>query len=91
MYTLNGDYTLTTLTTITSEAQVWDMQFCSSTNDLITLMNKCNHIQTYSADTKYTESKAHFSSESRDFLAGIEIVVLKISIQTYLLNHFEII
>ena len=81
MYTLNGDYTLTSLTTITLEAQVWDMQFCSSTNDLITLMSKSNHIQIYYADTKYIESKALFSSESRDFLTGIEIVVLRISIQ----------
>ena len=80
MYTLNGDYTLSPLTTITSEAQVWDMKFCSSTNDLITLMNKCNHIQIYSADTKYTESKELFSSESRDFFRGIKTVVLRISI-----------
>lgn len=78
MYTLNGDYTLTSLTTITLEAQVWDMQFCSSTNDLITLMNKSNHIQIYYADTKYIESKALFSSESRDFLTGKEDNILSI-------------
>jgi len=78
MYTLNGDYTLSPLTTITSEAQVWDMKFCSSTNDLITLMNKCNHIQIYSADTKYTESKELFSSESRDFFRGKEDNILSI-------------
>ena len=70
LYTLDREFTFTILTTISLEASVWDIQFSSKDNDLIALINRCDHVKVFSADDTYAKSESIFASESKDILKG---------------------
>ena len=70
LYTLDSEFTFTILTTISLEASVWDIQFSSKDNDLIALINRCDHVKVFSANGTYAKSESIFASESKDFLTG---------------------
>ena len=70
LYTLDSEFTFTILTTISLEASVWDLQFSSKDNDLIALINRCDHVKVFSADDTYAKSESTFVPESKDFLTG---------------------
>jgi len=72
LYTLDSEFTFTILTKVSLEASVWDIQFSCKDNDLIALINRCDHVKVFSADGTYAKSDSIFASESKDFLTGKE-------------------
>ena len=70
LYTLDSEFTFTILTKVSLEASVWDIQFSCKDNDLIALINRCDHVKVFSADETYAKSDSIFATESEDFLTG---------------------